>query len=195
MGQIRLAQAYETVLAPHGLTAAQVLVTLEDSEDRRRYLNSRRTLGMLIDLGAVPIVNENDTVATDEIRYGDNDRLAAQVASMAGRRRAGAALGRGRALHRQPAARPGARGGWSVVTAITPEIEAMAGGTGSALSRGGMKTKLIAARTAMRAGCAMAISEGAVTRPIAALEAGARLHLVRGRTATRTRRASAGSRG
>ena len=84
VGQIRLAQAYETVLAPHGLTAAQVLVTLEDSEDRRRYLNSRRTLGMLIDLGAVPIVNENDTVATDEIRYGDNDRLAAQVASMAG---------------------------------------------------------------------------------------------------------------
>jgi glutamate 5-kinase len=84
VGQIRLAQAYETVLAPHGLTTAQVLVTLEDSENRRRYLNSRRTLGTLIDLGAVPIVNENDTVATDEIRYGDNDRLAAQVASMAG---------------------------------------------------------------------------------------------------------------
>ena len=84
VGQIRLAQAYETVLAPHGITTAQVLVTLEDSENRRRYLNSRRTLGTLLDLGVVPIVNENDTVATDEIRYGDNDRLAAQVASMAG---------------------------------------------------------------------------------------------------------------
>ena len=72
------------MLAPHGLTTAQVLVTLEDSENRRRYLNSRRTLGTLVDLGVVPIVNENDTVATDEIRYGDNDRLAAQVASMAG---------------------------------------------------------------------------------------------------------------
>ena len=84
VGQIRLAQAYETVLAPHGITTAQVLVTLEDSENRRRYLNTRRTLGTLTDLGVVPIVNENDTVATDEIRYGDNDRLAAQVASMAG---------------------------------------------------------------------------------------------------------------
>ena len=84
VGQIRLAQAYETVLAPHGITTAQVLVTLEDSENRRRYLNSRRTLGTLLELGVVPIVNENDTVATDEIRYGDNDRLAAQVASMAG---------------------------------------------------------------------------------------------------------------
>ena len=72
------------MLAPHGITTAQVLVTLEDSENRRRYLNSRRTLGTLVDLGVVPIVNENDTVATDEIRYGDNDRLAAQVASMAG---------------------------------------------------------------------------------------------------------------
>ena len=84
VGQIRLARAYETVLTPHRITTAQVLVTLEDSENRRRYLNSRRTLGMLLELGAVPIVNENDTVATDEIRYGDNDRLAAQVASMAG---------------------------------------------------------------------------------------------------------------
>ena len=84
VGQIRLAQAYETVLAPHGITTAQILVTLEDSENRRRYLNTRRTLGTLLELGAVPIVNENDTVATDEIRYGDNDRLAAQVASMAG---------------------------------------------------------------------------------------------------------------
>ena len=80
VGQIRLARAYEEALAPHGITTAQVLVTLEDSENRRRYLNSRATLETLIGLGAVPIVNENDTIATDEIRYGDNDRLAAQVA-------------------------------------------------------------------------------------------------------------------
>ena len=161
MGQIRLAQAYETVLAPHGLTAAQVLVTLEDSEDRRRYLNSRRTLGMLIDLGAVPIVNENDTVATDEIRYGDNDRLAAQVASMAGADVLVLLSDVDGLYTANPRLDPGARR-LERVTAITPEIEAMAGGAGSALSRGGMKTKIIAARTAMRAGCAMAISEGAV---------------------------------
>jgi glutamate 5-kinase len=172
VGQIRLAQAYETVLAPHGLTAAQVLVTLEDSEDRRRYLDSRRTLGMLLDLGAVPIVNENDTVATDEIRYGDNDRLAAQVASMAGADILLLLSDVDGLYTANPRLDPSARR-LERVTAITPEIEAMAGGVGSALSRGGMKTKIIAARTAMRSGCAMAISEGAVTRPIAALEAGA----------------------
>ena len=172
VGQIRLAQAYETVLAPHGLTAAQVLVTLEDSEDRRRYLNSRRTLGMLIDLGAVPIVNENDTVATDEIRYGDNDRLAAQVAGMAGADVLLLLSDVDGLYTANPRLDPLARR-LELVTAITPEVEAMAGDTGSALSRGGMKTKIIAARTAMRAGCAMAISEGAVARPISALEAGA----------------------
>uniref|UniRef100_UPI00261A10EA glutamate 5-kinase n=1 Tax=uncultured Lentibacter sp. TaxID=1659309 RepID=UPI00261A10EA len=84
VGQIRLARAYEEVLAPHGITTGQVLVTLEDSADRRRYLNSRATLEQLLSLGVVPIVNENDTVATDEIRYGDNDRLAAQVAVTVG---------------------------------------------------------------------------------------------------------------
>jgi glutamate 5-kinase len=84
VGQIRLARAYEEALAPHGITAAQVLVTLEDTQDRRRYLNTRATLETLIGLGAVPIVNENDTVATDEIRYGDNDRLAAQIAVTTG---------------------------------------------------------------------------------------------------------------
>ncbi len=84
VGQIRLARAYEEALAPHGITTAQVLVTLEDSTDRRRYLNSRATLEQLLALGVVPIVNENDTVATDEIRYGDNDRLAAQIAVTVG---------------------------------------------------------------------------------------------------------------
>jgi glutamate 5-kinase len=172
VGQIRLAQAYETVLAPHGITTAQVLVTLEDSENRRRYLNSRRTLGTLTDLGVVPIVNENDTVATDEIRYGDNDRLAAQVASMAGADVL-VLLSDVDGLYTANPRLDRAARRLEVVTAITPEIEAMAGGTGSALSRGGMRTKIIAARAAMRAGCAMAISEGAVMRPLKALAEGA----------------------
>ena len=172
VGQIRLAQAYETVLAPHGITTAQVLVTLEDSENRRRYLNTRRTLGTLTDLGVVPIVNENDTVATDEIRYGDNDRLAAQVASMAGADVLVLLSDVDGLYTANPRLDPAARR-LDVVTALTPEIEAMAGGTGSALSRGGMKTKLIAARAAMRAGCAMAITLGAVERPLRALAAGA----------------------
>jgi glutamate 5-kinase len=172
VGQIRLARAYETVLAPHGLTTAQVLVTLEDSENRRRYLNSRRTLGTLVDLGVVPIVNENDTVATDEIRYGDNDRLAAQVASMAGADILVLLSDVDGLYTADPRFEPGARR-LELVTVITQEIEAMAGGTGSALSRGGMRTKIIAAQAAMRAGCAMAISEGAVDRPLTALAAGA----------------------
>jgi glutamate 5-kinase len=172
VGQIRLAQAYETVLAPHGLTTAQVLVTLEDSENRRRYLNSRRTLGTLVDLGVVPIVNENDTVATDEIRYGDNDRLAAQVASMAGADVLVLLSDVDGLYTANPRLDPTARR-LDVVTRVTPEIEAMAGGTGSALSRGGMKTKIMAARVATRAGCAMAITEGAVARPLTALAEGA----------------------
>ena len=172
VGQIRLAQAYESVLGPHGITTAQVLVTLEDNENRRRYLNSRRTLGTLIELGVVAIVNENDTVATDEIRYGDNDRLAAQVAAMAGADLL-LLLSDVDGLYtadprRDPAARRLDR-----VTAITPEIEAMAGGAGSGLSRGGMKTKILAAASATRAGCAMAIMQGTVDRPLTALAAGA----------------------
>lgn len=173
VGQIRLARAYELALLPHRITTAQILLTLEDSEDRRRYLNTRRTLGMLLELGVVPIVNENDTVATDEIRYGDNDRLAAQVAGMAGADILLLLSDVDGLYSANPRVDPTARH-FESVTAITAEVEAMAGGTGSALSRGGMKTKLIAARTAMRAGCAMAISEGAVDRPVRALEQGAR---------------------
>ncbi len=172
VGQIRLAQAYESVLAPHEITTAQVLVTLEDSENRRRYLNSRRTLGTLLDLGTVPIVNENDTVATDEIRYGDNDRLAAQVASMAGADILVLLSDVDGLYTANPRLDPAARR-LDVVQAITPEIEAMAGGTGTALSKGGMKTKILAARVAVRAGCAMAIMEGAVHRPLTALAEGA----------------------
>jgi glutamate 5-kinase len=172
VGQIRLAQAYENVLAPHGIVTAQVLLTLEDSEKRRRYLNSRRTFETLLDLGAVPIVNENDTVATDEIRYGDNDRLAAQVAAMAGGDVLVLLSDVDGLYTADPRVDPAARRlDW--VERITPAIEAMAGGVGSALSKGGMKTKLMAAQAATKAGCAMAILEGARPRPLRALEEGA----------------------
>jgi glutamate 5-kinase len=173
VGQIRLAQAYQSVLAPHGITTGQVLVTLEDSENRRRYLNSRRTLGTLIDLGVVPIVNENDTVATDEIRYGDNDRLAAQVASMASADVL-VLLSDVDGLYTANPREDAAARHLPWVEAITPAIEAMAGGTGTALSKGGMKTKLMAARVAVQAGCAMAITQGEVARPLQALAGGAR---------------------
>ncbi len=172
VGQIRLAEAYEQVLKPHGLTTAQILLTLEDTENRRRYLNSRRTFAALLELGVVPIVNENDTVATDEIRYGDNDRLAAQVAGMAGADVLLLLSDVDGLYTANPRVDPGARH-LATVARITPEIEAMAGGTGTSLSSGGMRTKILAAKAAVRAGCAMAISTGDVNRPLAALEAGA----------------------
>ena len=173
VGQIRLARAYEEVLAPHGITTGQVLVTLEDSTDRRRYLNSRATMEMLIGLGVVPIVNENDTVATDEIRYGDNDRLAAQVAVTVGADQLVLLSDVDGFYSANPQQDPAARH-FPVIDRITPQIEAMAGDAGSGLSKGGMKTKLMAARTATSAGCAMAITEGSVMRPLQALEQGAR---------------------
>ena len=173
VGQIRLASAYEAALAAHGLKAAQVLVTLEDSENRRRYLNSRATLEQLLRLGAVPIVNENDTVATDEIRYGDNDRLAAQVAVTAGADLLVLLSDVDGLYTANPQTDPQARH-IPHVTEITPEIMAMAGDAGSGLSRGGMKTKIMAARTATAGGCALAITRGDVDHPLAALIAGGR---------------------
>ncbi|MYM53838.1 glutamate 5-kinase [Thalassovita mangrovi] len=172
VGQIRLARAYEEVLAPHGITTAQVLVTLEDSADRRRYLNSRATLETLVTLGAVPIVNENDTIATDEIRYGDNDRLAAQVAVTVGADQLILLSDVDGFYSANPNDDPNAHR-YDVIDDITPEIEAMAGDAGSGLSKGGMKTKLMAAKTATGAGCAMAITEGSVMRPLKALDEGA----------------------
>ena len=172
VGQIRLATAYTHALEDHDLKAAQVLVTLEDSADRRRYLNSRATLEQLLRLGVVPIVNENDTVATDEIRYGDNDRLAAQVAVTAGADQLILLSDVDGFYSANPQTDPKARR-FEIVEEITAELEAMAGDAGSGLSKGGMKTKLMAAKTAIAAGCHMAITEGSVLHPISALEEGA----------------------
>ena len=172
VGQIRLARAYEEVLGPHGITTAQVLVTLEDTEDRRRYLNTRATMETLLGLGVVPIVNENDTVATDEIRYGDNDRLAAQVAITIGADQLALLSDVDGLYTGNPHTDPLARR-LDFVADVTPEIEAMAGDPVSGLSKGGMKTKIMAARTATHGGCAMVIAAGSPLRPLSAIEAGA----------------------
>ena len=172
VGQIRLARAYEEALTPHGLVTAQVLVTLEDSEDRRRYLNSRATMDQLLSLGVVPIVNENDTVATDEIRYGDNDRLAAQVALTTGADTLILLSDVDGFYSDNPSLNPAATR-YDVIHEITPEIEAMAGEGTSGLSKGGMVTKLWAAKIATAGGAAMAITEGSAMRPLSALENGA----------------------
>ncbi len=172
VGQIRLARAYEEVLAPHGITTGQILVTLEDTEDRRRYLNSRATMETLLGLGVVPIVNENDTVATDEIRYGDNDRLAAQIAVTCGADQLILLSDVDGFYSANPKQDAGAVR-FDLVEKITPQIEAMAGDAISGLSKGGMKTKLMAAKIAVAGGCAMAIMEGSVLRPLQALADGA----------------------
>ncbi|MBW4708268.1 glutamate 5-kinase [Roseobacter sp. YSTF-M11] len=171
VGQIRLARAYEEALAPHDITTAQVLVTLEDSTDRRRYLNSRATLEQLLSLGVVAIVNENDTIATDEIRFGDNDRLAAQVAVTVGADQLILLSDVDGFYSANPVDDPDATR-FDVIEKITPQIEAMAGDAGSGLSKGGMKTKLMAAKTATAAGCAMAITEGSPNNPLRLLDSG-----------------------
>ncbi len=172
VGQIRLARAYEEVLAQHGITTAQVLVTLEDTEDRRRYLNSRATLETLLALGVVPIVNENDTVATDEIRFGDNDRLAAQIAVTVGADQLILLSDVDGFYSANPKENATAQR-FDLIETITPQIEAMAGDPVSGMSKGGMKTKILAAKTAVAGGCAMAIMEGSVLRPLTALANGA----------------------
>jgi glutamate 5-kinase len=172
VGQIRLARAYEDAFAPHQITTAQILVTLEDSRNRRRYLNSRATMEQLLALGVVPIVNENDTIATDEIRYGDNDRLAAQVAATVGADQLVLLSDIDGFYSANPQQNPAAKR-YDLIKKITPELEAMAGDAGSVLSKGGMKTKLMAAKTAMAAGCAMAICNGFELRALSALQNGA----------------------
>lgn len=181
VGQIRLARAYEEALAPLGATTAQVLVTLEDSADRRRYLNTRATLETLLSLGVVPIVNENDTVATDEIRFGDNDRLAAQVAVTVGADHLVLLSDVDGFYSGNPKDDPSATR-YDVIDAITPEIEAMAGDAGTGLSKGGMKTKVMAAKTATGAGCDMTITLGSRMAPLTALAGGAAATLFTART-------------
>ncbi|QNT69283.1 glutamate 5-kinase [Defluviicoccus vanus] len=171
-GMILLAHAYQEVLADHQITVAQVLLTLDDSEDRRRYINARSTLATLLRVGAVPLINENDTVATDEIRFGDNDRLAARVAAMISADTL-VLLSDIDGLytadpHRDPEARL-----LPEVREITAEIDAMADTSRSAVGTGGMVTKLAAAKIAIAAGCRMVIAAGDHPHPLARIRGGA----------------------
>ena len=173
VGQIRLAQAWATALEQHGLIAAQLLLTLGDTEDRRRYLNARATLTTLLGLGVVPVINENDSVATAEIRFGDNDRLAARVAEMMQADQL-VLLSDIDGLYTADPKRDPSATHIPLVEALTPEIEAMGGDPPPGYSSGGMRTKLVAARIATQSGTAMAIAVGAVPYPLRALIEGAR---------------------
>ncbi len=173
VGQIRLAQAYEQALQPLNLKTAQVLLTLEDGITRRRYLNSRATMLRLLDYGVVPIINENDTVATDEIRYGDNDRLAAQVAAMISADLLVLLSDVDGFYTANPRADNSAEH-IARVGVITKEMESMATDSHNLSAKGGMRTKIIAAKTAMAAGCDMVIMKGDGLRPVQALQNGAR---------------------
>ncbi|XBO38381.1 glutamate 5-kinase [Alsobacter sp. KACC 23698] len=173
VGQIALARSWAEALGHQGITTAQILVTLGDTEERRRYLNARATLGRLLELRAVPVVNENDTVATSEIRYGDNDRLAARVATMAGADLL-VLLSDIDGLYTAPPHLDPAAQLIPVVPRITAEVEAMAGGAASEYSRGGMRTKVEAAKIATAGGAAMVIADGRVKNPLGAIAAGAR---------------------
>jgi glutamate 5-kinase len=168
-GQIRLAHAYQETLARHDVTVAQVLVTLEDTEVRRRHLNARSTIDTLLKLGAVPVINENDTVATTEIRFGDNDRLAARVAQMISADTLVLLSDIDGLYTADPRKDPDARH-IPVVRELTAEIEGMAGEPPPGYSSGGMVTKIAAARVALSAGCRMIIAKGQRMNPLSALE-------------------------
>src|SRR6202158_2475606 len=171
VGQIALARTWSEVLGHHGIGAGQILVTLQDTEERRRYLNARSTIGKLLEWRAVPVINENDTVATNEIRYGDNDRLAARVATMGGPDLLVLFSDVDGLYDGPPAENPDAKR-IPLVAKITAEIEAMAGAPGSDLSRGGMQTKIEAGKIATAAGAHMVIAPGAVDNPLQAIAAG-----------------------
>lgn len=173
VGQIALARAWSEALAAHGLTVAQVLLTLGDTENRRRYLNARSTLKTLMGLGAVPVINENDTVATAEIRFGDNDRLAARVTGMIEADCLVLLSDIDGLYSANPRTDSSARF-IAEVPAITPEIDAMAGAAGSDMGSGGMATKIMAARIATDAGANMVIANGGLRSPLKAIEDGAR---------------------
>lgn len=171
-GQARLMGAYEEAFARHGIPVAQALLTPDDTERRRRWLNARATLETLLELGAAPIINENDTVATAEIRYGDNDRLAARAAQMISADALILFSDIDGLYEADPRKQPGAAF-IPEVREITPTIEAMAGDPG-ALGSGGMRTKIEAAKIATRAGCAVAITKGGDLHPLRRLAEGAR---------------------
>jgi glutamate 5-kinase len=171
VGQISLAHAYQELFKVRGLTAAQILLTLGDTEQRRRYLNARRTMDALLAYGAIPVVNENDTVATSEIRYGDNDRLSARVAGMMSADCL-VLLSDVDGLYTAPPATDPAARRLDIVREITPEIASMAGDAGTELSRGGMRTKIEAARIALAAGTHMVITSGKVLHPLKAISEG-----------------------
>lgn len=169
VGQIELGPAWNAALAQHGFQAGQILLTLSDTEERRRYLNARSTLETLLRFGAIPIINENDTVATSEIRYGDNDRLAARVASMASADCL-VLLSDIDGLYTAPPNTDPNASHIPFVDTISPAIEEMAGSAGSELSRGGMKTKIEAGKIATGAGADMVIASGKPTHPLAQID-------------------------
>ena len=173
VGQIALARTWTEALSRHDITAGQILVTLGDTEERRRYLNARSTIDTLLQWRAVPIINENDTVATNEIRYGDNDRLAARVATMVSAD-VMVLLSDVDGLYDAPPDTIRSARHVPYVARLTPEIEAMAGAAGSELARGGMQTKLEAARIATNAGTHMVIASGRIEHPLRAIAEGAR---------------------
>ncbi|MCE3284581.1 MAG: glutamate 5-kinase [Steroidobacteraceae bacterium] len=173
VGQIRLAHAWKEVLEQHRFTVAQVLVTFGDTEERRRYLNARNTLETLLRLGAIPVINENDTVATAEIRYGDNDRLAARVAQMASADCLVLLSDVDGLYTADPTMDPAATF-IPEVTRVTPEIEVMAGGSASDVGSGGMATKVMAGKIALAAGCSMCIALGREAHPLQRIDTGAR---------------------
>ena len=187
VGQIRLAQAWSNALSAQNLTAAQLLLTPEDTEDRRRYLNARATLKTLLELGCVPVINENDTIATAEIRFGDNDRLAARVAQMTDADQLVLLSDIDGLYTADPRTNPEARH-LPIIETLTPEIEAMGGAPPPGYSSGGMRTKLLAAGIATRSGCAMAIAIGKTLHPMKALMDGARCSWFLPQTQTPTAR-------
>lgn len=173
VGQIALARTWAEALSRHGITAGQVLVTLGDTEERRRYLNARSTIDKLLEWRAIPVINENDTVATAEIRYGDNDRLAARVGTMMSADLV-VLLSDIDGLYDAPPGTTSSASHIPRVERITPDIEAMAGAAGSGLSRGGMQTKIEAAKITTGSGTHMVIASGRVEHPLDAIAKGAR---------------------
>ena len=177
-GQVRLAHAYQESLARHGITTAQVLLTPDDTENRRRFLNARGTLGRLLERSVVAVINENDTVATEEICYGDNDRLAARVAQLV-MADALILLSDVDGFYTADPAKDSDAQHIAEVTAITDEMQGMAGETRSEIGSGGMATKVQAARIATHAGCSTVIASGGVERPLSVLADGGRCTLFR----------------